>query len=374
MAKQGRDRRTQAILPLKGKILNVEKARFDKMLQSAEVGTLITALGCGIGRADFDPDKLRYHRIIIMTDADVDGSHIRTLLLTFFYRQMLELIERGHVYIAQPPLYKLKRGKQEYYVKDDVELNELLLASAIEDAALHVSADAPPIKGEPLEKLALQYMEIKNIIERWGRRYDDNVLRAMMWLPEMTEDDLDDSIVFESWRAQLEARLGLLNDTGPRYKVRVQQHDEDDNASLVVARDHHGVTTLKIIHQGFFRSPEYAQIAAIGAELKNLLQPGAYVSRGKEQTEVSTFPEAIDWLMGQAKQGQNIQRYKGLGEMNPEQLWDTTVNPETRRLMQVRVEDAVAADEIFTTLMGDQVEPRREFIERNALAVANLDV
>ena len=217
-------------------------------------------------------------------------------------------------------------------------------------------------------------MEIKHIIERWGRRYDDNVLRAMMWLPEMTEDDLNDPAEFESWRAQLEARLRILNGTGPLYKVRVQQHDEDGNASLAVARDYHGVTTLKIIHQGFFRSPEYARIAAIGAELKNLLQAGAYVSRGKEQTEANSLPEAIDWLMGQAKQGQNIQRYKGLGEMNPEQLWDTTVNPETRRLMQVRIEDAVAADEIFTTLMGDQVEPRRDFIERNALAVANLDV
>ncbi|MEE8093266.1 MAG: DNA topoisomerase (ATP-hydrolyzing) subunit B [Gammaproteobacteria bacterium] len=373
-AKQGRDRRSQAILPLKGKILNVEKARFDKMLQSPEVGTLITALGCGIGRADFEPDKLRYHRIIIMTDADVDGSHIRTLLLTFFYRQMVELIERGHVYIAQPPLYKIKRGKQEYYVKDDAELNELMLASAIEDAALHVSPDAPPIRGEPLEKLALKYMEIKGIIERWGRRYDDNVLRAMMWLPEMTESDLDDAEAFQSWCTQLENRLKPLNSTGPRYHVRIQQQEGEADATIAVDRDHHGVTTLKVIHRGFFRSPEYEQIAAIGAELKDLLQPGAFVSRGKEQTEVDSFPDAIDWLMSQAKKGQNIQRYKGLGEMNPEQLWDTTVNPETRRLMQVRVEDAVAADEIFTTLMGDQVEPRREFIEHNALAVANLDV
>ncbi len=373
-AKQGRDRRCQAILPLKGKILNVEKARFDKMLQSPEVGTLITALGCGIGRADFEPDKLRYHRIIIMTDADVDGSHIRTLLLTFFYRQMVELIERGHVFIAQPPLYKLKRGKQEYYVKDDAELNELLLASAIDDAELHVSPDAPPIKGEPLEKLALKYMEIKSIIERWGRRYDANVLRAMMWLPEITESDLNDANAFKSWCKQLEKRLEILNGAGPRYQVRIQKDEDDADASIVVSRDHHGVTTLKTIHRGFFRSPEYEQIAAIGAELKDLLQPGAFVSRGKERMEVDSFPEAIDWFMSQAKKGQHIQRYKGLGEMNPEQLWETTVNPKTRRLMQVRVEDAVAADEIFTTLMGDQVEPRREFIEKNALAVANLDV
>jgi len=372
-AKQGRDRRTQAILPLKGKILNVEKARFDKMLQSQEVGTLITALGCGIGRADFDADNLRYHRIIIMTDADVDGSHIRTLLLTFFYRQMLELIERGHVFIAQPPLYKVKRGKQEYYVKDDAELNGLLLASALDDAELHVSPDAPAIQGEALERLAQQYMEIKSIIERWGRRYDEDVLRAMMWLPRITEAELQDDSAFERWSQELEKRLSMLNGSGPRYRVGYLA-SEDDDTTLVVERDHHGITATKVIHQGFFRSPEYERIAAIGAELKGLLEPGAYVARGKQRTDVATFPEAIDWLMEQAKQGQSIQRYKGLGEMNPDQLWDTTVNPETRRLTQVRIEDAVAADEIFTTLMGDHVEPRREFIERNALAVANLDV
>ena len=373
-AKQGRDRRFQAILPLKGKILNVEKARFDKMLQSPEVGTLITALGCGIGRADFEPDKLRYHRIIIMTDADVDGSHIRTLLLTFFYRQMVELIERGHIYIAQPPLYKVKRGKQEFYVKDDAELNKVLLASALDDAKLHVSPDAPPIQGEPLEKLAHKYMEIKSIIERWGRRYDANVLRAMMWLPEITESDLEDAELFKSWCRQLEERLKILNGAGPRYHVSIQNDEDDADTSIVVRRDHHGITTSKTIHRGFFRSPEYEQIAAIGAELNELVQPGAFVSRGKERTEIDSFPDAIDWFMSQAKKGQHIQRYKGLGEMNPEQLWETTVNPKTRRLMQVRVDDAVAADEIFTTLMGDQVEPRREFIERNALAVENLDV
>jgi len=373
-AKQGRDRRFQAILPLKGKILNVEKARFDKMLQSPEVGTLITALGCGIGRADFEPDKLRYHRIIIMTDADVDGSHIRTLLLTFFFRQMVELIERGHVYIAQPPLYKVKRGKQEFYVKDDAELNKVLLASALDDAKLHVSPDAPPIQGEPLEKLAHKYMEIKSIIERWGRRYDANVLRAMMWLPEITESDLEDAELFKLWCRQLEERLKILNGAGPRYHVSIQKDEDDADTSIVVRRDHHGITTSKTIHRGFFRSPEYEQIAAIGAELNDLVQPGAFASRGKERTEIDSFPDAIDWFMSQAKKGQHIQRYKGLGEMNPEQLWETTVNPETRRLLQVRVDDAVAADEIFTTLMGDQVEPRREFIERNALAVENLDV
>jgi DNA gyrase subunit B len=373
-AKQGRDRRTQAVLPLKGKILNVEKARFDKMLQSAEVATLITALGCGVGREEFDPDNLRYHRIIIMTDADVDGSHIRTLLLTFFYRQMPELIERGHVFIAQPPLYKLKRGKQEYYVKDDAELNALLLSSAVDEAQLYPGTEASPIQGETLLTLARQYMEVKAIIERWGKRYDANVLRAMMWLPEISTVQLQDAQHMRDWAQRLEERLKWLNGTGPRYRVHYQPGAEGVDPTLYVTREFHGVTTTKHFHPGFFRSPEYQRIAAIGRRLKDLLSPGAYVERGKERKEVATFPEAIDWLMNQAKQGQSIQRYKGLGEMNPDQLWETTVNPATRRLMQVRIEDAVAADEIFSTLMGDQVEPRRDFIERNALTVANLDV
>ena len=371
-AKQGRDRRTQAILPLKGKILNVEKARFDKMLQSQEVGTLITALGCGIGRDDFDPDKLRYHRIIIMTDADVDGSHIRTLLLTFFYRQMPELIERGHIYIAQPPLYKVKRGKQEYYVKDEAELNGMLLASAMEGSKLFVSPEAPAIQETALENLARRYMEITAIIQRWGRRYDENVLRAVMWLPPVDNDRFTDEQWISDWCRQLANQLTDGNGSGPRYDVRLRSDDGELN--ILVRREYHGVSTERQIHSGFFRSPEYRRIIALGADLQDLLDDGAYVTRGNERADVSSFPAAIDWLMTQAKRGQNIQRYKGLGEMNPAQLWDTTVNPDTRRLMQVRIEDAVAADEIFTTLMGDQVEPRREFIERNALAVSNLDV
>ena len=371
-AKQGRDRRTQAILPLKGKILNVEKARFDKMLQSAEVGTLITALGCGV-RPEFEPDKLRYHRIIIMTDADVDGSHIRTLLLTFFYRQMVELIERGHIYIAQPPLYKLKRGRQEYYVKDDAELNSLLLTSAIDEAELHVSADAPPISGPALEGLALKYTAVKAIIQRWGQRYDEGVLRALMWLPTLSDKSFADDAALEGWCEQLEQRLAMFNSSGPRYDVALAI-PEDGDAQIQIGREHHGVKATKTLRQSFFRSPEYQRIAEIGAELKDLIEPGAYVTRGDERHDVDTFAEGIDWLMEQAKKGQSIQRYKGLGEMNPEQLWDTTVNPETRRLMQVRIDDAMSADEIFTTLMGDQVEPRREFIERNALAAANIDV
>ncbi len=373
-AKQGRDRRTQAVLPLKGKILNVEKARFDKMLQSAEVGTLITALGCGIGREEFDAANLRYHRIIIMTDADVDGSHIRTLLLTFFYRQMPELIERGHVYIAQPPLYKLKRGKQEHYVKDDGELNSLLLTSAIADASLYASPDAAPIQGATLETLALHYMEANSIIQRWGRRYDADVLRTLMSMEPIAPTDLDEAEPRHAWAQRLELELKKRVNGGARYRVRAAQGGEGADPNLIVTREHHGGQSSKMLHAGFFRSPEYQRLTAIGSELKDVLRDGAYVERGKERRDVQTFAEAIEWLMQQAKQGQTIQRYKGLGEMNPEQLWETTVNPETRRLMQVKIEDAQAADEIFTTLMGDQVEPRREFIERNALAVANLDV
>jgi DNA gyrase subunit B len=373
-AKQGRDRRTQAVLPLKGKILNVEKARFDKMLQSAEVGTLITALGCGVGRDEFDLNNLRYHRIIIMTDADVDGSHIRTLLLTFFYRQMRELIERGHVYIAQPPLYKLKRGKQEHYVKDDGELNSLLLTSATSDAVLFPRPGAEGIQGTQLENLALQYMESNSIIQRWGKRYDPHVLRAIMALPELTAEQFEHDGLRRSWSERLEQQLRTADRAGARYRVHSQPSADGSGASLLVTREHHGTSQTKNIQQGFFRSPEYRRLAAIGTELNGVMGAGAVVERAKERREVASFGEAIDWLMNQAKQGQTIQRYKGLGEMNPEQLWETTVNPETRRLMQVRIEDAVAADEIFTTLMGDEVEPRREFIERNALAVANLDV
>jgi DNA gyrase subunit B len=373
-AKQGRDRRTQAVLPLKGKILNVEKARFDKMLQSAEVGTLITALGCGIGRTEFDPDKLRYHRIIIMTDADVDGSHIRTLLLTFFYRQMPELIERGHIYIGQPPLYKLKRGKKEYYVKDDAELNSLLLSSAIEGAKLYPGGDSGPIESETLDSLARDYMQVRAIIERWGRRYDPTILNAMIWLPAVTDKELGDSTAMQSWCAGLDARLGVKNGARPRYSIVYTSGTDDTEATIEVSREYHGVSTTRLIHEGFFRSPEYQRITSIGLKFKDLLQKDAYVERGSDRQDVTNVPDAIDWLMAKAKQGQTIQRYKGLGEMNPDQLWETTINPESRRLMQVRVEDAIAADEVFTTLMGDHVEPRREFIERNALSVSNLDV
>jgi DNA gyrase subunit B len=372
-AKQGRDRRTQAILPLKGKILNVEKARFDKMLASAEVGTLITALGCGIGRDDFNVEKLRYHRIILMSDADVDGSHIRTLLLTFFYRQMPILIERGHIYIAQPPLYKVKKGKQENYVKDDLELNALLLNTAIEDAALHVNAEAPPLSGLGLESLATKYVEVQAIVTRWARRYDGRFLEQLLYVPKLTPDAFDRIDVLRDWCRNLEQRLNSLNDASRHYRVVVETLPAGGHR-INLLRLEHGLSAEKHIPREFFDSAEYLRIAELGETLSDLIGPGAFVRRGNDKQEVASFKAAMNWLFEQAKKGQTIQRYKGLGEMNADQLWETTINPETRRLMQVRIEDAVAADDIFTTLMGDAVEPRREFIEKNALNVSNLDI
>jgi len=372
-AKQGRDRRTQAILPLKGKILNVEKARFDKMLGSAEVGTLITALGCGIGRDDFDVDKLRYHRIIIMTDADVDGSHIRTLLLTFFYRQMPILIERGHIYIAQPPLYKVKKGKQETYVKDDLELNALLLSTAIDGAALHVSAESPAMSGLGLESIARKYVEIQNIIKRWARRYDERFLESLLYLPALTTEAFDRIDALRDWCRLLDQRLNSLDDVSRRYRVLVEPVAAGGQR-IALQRIEHGLTSEKHIPREFFDSAEYRRIAELAQTLNDLMGPGAFIMRGEERREIASFKVAMNWLFDQAKKGQSIQRYKGLGEMNASQLWDTTINPETRRLLQVRIEDAVAADDIFTTLMGDAVEPRREFIEKNALQVSNLDI
>jgi len=380
-AKQGRDRRTQAILPLKGKILNVEKARFDKMLSSAEVGTLITALGCGIGRDDFDPDKLRYHRVIIMTDADVDGSHIRTLLLTFFYRQMHELIERGHIYIAQPPLYKIKRGKQEVYVKDDAELNAYLLNAAMDSAALYVNSAAPALSGVGLETLANEHIAVENIIARLSNRYEEVVLRAISRLPAVTAEVADDLDALGRWTERLSEALPKHtgdrsdNSNGGSYSATLDRGDEDgEGVRIGLTKVRHGLGATRYLPREFFGTNEYRHIMALTEKIEDLLSEGAYVRRGEREAAVESFAEAVQWLMSEARRGQSIQRYKGLGEMNPDQLWDTTVNPETRRLLQVRIEDAVKADEIFTTLMGDQVEPRREFIEKNALTVENLDV
>jgi DNA gyrase subunit B len=373
-AKQGRDRRTQAILPLKGKILNVEKARFDKMLSSAEVGTLITALGCGIGADDFDVEKLRYHRIIVMTDADVDGSHIRTLLLTFFYRQMPVLIERGHIYIAQPPLFKLKKGKSEHYVKDQAELDSMLLTYALEDAELYFDPSQTPMTGSALETLARRWMEVASIIRRSSRRYDERVLEQMLYMPEVTPANHDQLDWLTQWGRTLETQLNAYNDAARKYRVRVLAAVDGGTPRLLVARIEHGITQEKHIHREFFESAEYRSIAALGTTLAGLFKPGAYIAKNDNKQEVGGFKEAINWMLELGRKGQSIQRYKGLGEMNPDQLWDTTINPQTRRLIQVRIEDALAANDIFATLMGDQVEPRREFIEKNALAVANLDI
>jgi len=374
-AKQGRDRRTQAILPLKGKILNVEKARFDKMLSSVEVGTLITALGCGIGREEFNADKLRYHRIIIMTDADVDGSHIRTLLLTFFYRQMPELIERGYIYIAQPPLYKIKKGKQEQYVKDDFSLNALLLSAAINKAQLYVNPEAPALSGPALESLANEYMAVMASIRRLARRYDSELLEKMIYMSILDDPALQDVGVVSAWFTELVERVNAGLGSGQRYESEVGAGEEDQPFLAKLSKWTHGiVASEQSFSHDFFVSPEYEHIKSLGQQLDGLLSAGAYVQRGERRADVNSFKQALTWLMDEAKRGQSIQRYKGLGEMNPEQLWETTLDPENRRLLQVQIEDAVGSDDIFTTLMGDQVEPRRDFIEKNALSVSNLDI
>ena len=381
-AKQGRDRKTQAILPLKGKILNVEKARFDKMLSSVEVGTLITALGCGIGRDDFDPEKLRYHRIIIMTDADVDGSHIRTLLLTFFYRQMEELIKRGHIYIAQPPLYKIKKGKQETYVKDDAELNNYLLHIALEDSKMSVSKSAPPLSDKAFESLAKEYMDTENILHRLSALYDIEVLEALSQIKAITTKDSQDEKKLQSYVKLLSKELKnvIAQRQGNKNSLQTLSVSFEKagvagkNPKISIIKSKHGVTTKKYIANSFFSSKDYKTMVTNRLKIKGLMEKGAYVTKGENKQNISSFDEAITWLMNLARKGQYIQRYKGLGEMNPDQLWETTVNPETRRLLQVKVEDALKADEVFTTLMGDHVEPRREFIEKNALSATNIDI
>lgn len=371
-AKQGRDRRRQAILPLKGKILNVEKARFDKMLQSAEVGTLITALGCGIGRDEFDIDKLRYHYIVIMTDADVDGSHIRTLLLTFFYRQMPELIRRGHIYIAQPPLYKVKKGKQERYVKDDAELNAYLLQLALDGARLHVNSDAPTISETGFESLAQEYMRIGLLMNRMQRRFNRDILEAMVNQAPLPEENLSSAEKVATYAQELVATLnGNLSATS-QYTASSTEFAGLHGVKLV--RRVHGNDKEILLDPGFFRSADYRTLATLAMKLVDMLGQGAYVARGDREMPVATFKEAMDWLISESKRGLTIQRYKGLGEMNPSQLWETTMDPEARRMLQVTIDDAIVADEVFDTLMGDQVEPRREFIEKNALSVSNLDV
>ena len=372
-AKQARDRRFQAILPLKGKILNVERARFDKMLASAEVGTLITALGTGIGKDDFDIKKLRYHRIIIMTDADVDGSHIRTLLLTFFYRQMAELLAGGHIFIAQPPLYKVKRGKLERYLKDDGELQAHLLESALEGASLAGAPSAPPIEGERFARLCNDYLSVESTIKRLSRRYDVKLMRKLVYLPTLAVDDLKDRAATQSFAETLQGQLAS-EPNGAYYDVELNLSPLTGTYEILIIRSEHGSKHHSRLDAEFLGSGEYRSLRALGAQLEGLLRDGASIRRGDKIQPVAHFDEAVAWLMEEARRGQTIQRYKGLGEMNPEQLWETTMEPTKRRLLKVNIEDGVAADEIFTTLMGEQVEPRREFIEKNALAVSNLDI
>ncbi|MGJ8620627.1 MAG: DNA topoisomerase (ATP-hydrolyzing) subunit B [Methylophilaceae bacterium] len=365
-AKQGRDRKNQAILPLKGKILNVEKARFDKLLSSQEIATMITALGTNIGKADFNIEKLRYHRIIIMTDADVDGSHIRTLLLTFFYRQMLELVERGHIYIAQPPLYKIKQGREERYIKDDQELDQYLLGSALKDAELLTRTGGEIIKEEALAKIAQQMVLTEAVIRRISRLYDESVLRAIQ---EVGDVDLSTEASTNAVAEKMRPILGAIGS-----EVLVAYDEEESAYRLEVNKYVHGNLQSCVIDAEFVGSGDYRQINTMYKMLDGLLGQGAIIKRGEKENNVGTFKQALDWLLSEAKHNLNVQRYKGLGEMNPEQLWETTMDPKARRLLKVQIDDAIAADEIFSTLMGDNVEPRRAFIENNALNVSSLDV
>jgi DNA gyrase subunit B len=367
-AKQGRDRKFQAILPLKGKILNVERARLDKMLSSQEITTLISVLGTGIGEEDYAPERLRYHRIIIMTDADVDGSHIRTLLLTFFYRQMKDLIERGHIYIAQPPLYKVKHGKTERYLKDEDELKQLLMSLALSEAELHTGGNGHSLRNEALEKLVKDYSDAKEAVARMSRLVDEDILYALMRRP--TELDLSDE---KSAQRSAGILAGLL--LPKAIKVEARRDEKTERYTLVMSRNQHGVMRQWQIDAEFLKSSDYEKIQRAAKALDGLLlKEEAYVKRGEKQHPVRQFSDAIEWLLAETQRGVGIQRYKGLGEMNPEQLWETTMDPKSRRLLRAQIEDAISAESIFSTLMGDAVEPRRQFIETNALGVRNLDI
>ena len=364
-AKQARDRKFQAILPLKGKILNVEKARFDKMLTSDEITILITALGAGIGTEDFNIEKLRYHRIIIMTDADVDGSHIRTLLLTFFYRQMPELIEKGYIYIAQPPLFKIGKGKKQRYVKDETEFEAHLLELALQEASVSNAESPVSISGDELKKLCREYLSVEKTIARLSQDYDPIVLKALI------ENSVDENNLSEDVIKSIEDGLNKEGYESPHYKLSVIRNG---STTLKINKRHHGMTTEAEFDSAFWGSPEYTSIKGLADKLETQLGGSIIAKRGDKEKVCEEFSESLDWLMSLAKKGLDVQRYKGLGEMNPDQLWETTMDPEVRRLLKVVIDDDVTSDEAFTILMGDQVEPRRDFIEKNAFTVNNLDV
>ena len=365
-AKQGRDRKFQAILPLRGKVLNVEKARYDKLISSEQIVTLVTALGCGIGTEDFDIAKLRYHRIIIMTDADVDGAHIRTLLLTFFYRQMPELVERGYIYIAQPPLYKIKHGKSETYIKDDHELNQHLLRLALEGTQLTPRADAAVVEGEALGALARAYLLSEAVIRRVTDFIDGEVLHAL--LAHDIEVDTSSEAATRASAERVSAHLSSA------VRIESRFDEKHERWMLAVIRMRHGNLRVGRIDEDFLLSGDYLQIRRTAQMIAGLMGEGAVIRRGEKSLAVTSFADAMKWMLNEVERGLAKQRYKGLGEMNPAQLWETTMDPTVRRLLRVQIDDAIAADEIFTTLMGDDVEPRRAFIESNALYARNIDV
>ncbi len=370
-AKQARNRKTQAILPLRGKILNVERARFDRMLASEQVGTLITALGCGIGKEAYEPEKLRYHRIILMTDADVDGAHIRTLLLTFFYRYMPELLERGHVYIAQPPLYKVSKGKQAVYVKDDEMLEQHLLHIALEGSKMYVSASAPALSDVAFEKLAVSFQKVKQVTTKLAKQYQcpEEIISYLLRIDPLLSQDLSDRTKVSKWIEQLQAHFIYKKEShqSTYYTFCIREQNEDNTYLPEITITAHGSQSICLLGKNFFEAVRYKDITVFAEQTHNLLEKDAYVQRGERQHHITHFEEGIYWLLSDVKRGLSIQRYKGLGEMNADQLWETTMDSDHRHLLQVHIEDAVSADEYFSCLMGDVVEPRRKFIEKYAL-------